>query len=111
MLDFTLNGGNVADTVLRRLFLLLPVGLIVAGVWVTILSLYTIPFRSERGRFVTAIAMSWWDAGRSIWFLWSGVVRLPVVVAGWLWGGLRLGGENAAETIQGLLPAPLLVVD
>src|SRR3989338_1744649 len=111
VLDFSLFGGNGGDTILRRLFLLLPVTLIVVGVWVTIVSLYTIPFRSERGRFVTAIAMSWWDAGRSIWFLWSGVVRLAVVVVGWVWGGLRLGGRIAAETIKGLFQSPLLVLD
>ncbi|MBI4500500.1 MAG: hypothetical protein HY700_05005 [Gemmatimonadetes bacterium] len=111
MLDFSLSGGNTADTVLRRLFLLLPVGLIVAGMWVTILSLYTIPFRSERGRFVTAVAMSWWDAGRSIWFLWSGVVRLAVVVVGWAWGGLRLAARIAAETVKGLFQSPMMVLD
>ena len=111
VLDFSLFGGNVGDTILRRLFLLLPVTLIVIGVWVTIVSLYTIPFRAERGRFATAVAMSWWDAGRSIWFLWSGVVRLAVVVVGWVWGGLRLGGRIAAETIKGLFQSPLLVLD
>jgi len=26
-------------------------------------------------------------------------VRLAVVVVGWVWGGLRLGGKIAAETI------------
>ena len=111
VLDFTLFGDAIWDTILRRLFLLLPAGLLVTGVWITLLSLYTIPFRAERGRYVTTIAMSWWDAGRSIWFLWSGVVRLLIVALGWVWGSLRLAFRIAKETIKGLLQSPLMVLD
>lgn len=111
VLDFSLFGDTIADTILRRLFLLLPTGLIVIGMWVSITSLYTIPFRSERGRFVTSMAMSWWDAGRSVWFLWSGVVRLVVVALGWLWGGLRLALRITRETIKGIFQSPMMVLD
>jgi hypothetical protein len=111
VLDMSLFGDAIWDTVLRRAFLLLPAGLLITGMWVTIASLYTLPFRSERGRFVTTMAMSWWDAGRSIWFLWSGVVRLLIVTVGWIWGGLRLGLRIAKETIKGLFQSPLMVLD
>jgi hypothetical protein len=111
VLEFSLSGDTVADTVLRRLFLVLPAGLLITGMWVTIASLYTIPFRSERGRFVTSMAMSWWDAGRSIWFLWSGVVRLAVVALGWVWGTLRVSLRITRETIKGMLQSPMMVLD
>jgi len=111
VLDFTLFGDAIWDTILRRLFLLLPAGLLVTGVWITLLSLYTIPFRAERGRYVTTIAMSWWDAGRSIWFLWSGMVRLVVVAIGWVWSSLRLALRIARETIKGIFNSPMMVLD
>src|SRR6267378_6642801 len=101
VLGFDLGGDQVWDVILRRVFLLVPTLLLVVGVWVSAASLYTLPFRAERGRFVTTLAMSWWDAGRSIWFLWSGVVRLLIVALGWIWGSLRLGLRIAKETIKG----------
>lgn len=111
LIQFNVDGSAVWEVVLRRVFLLLPSLLLVAGVWVTMLSLYTLPFRAERGRFVTTMAMSWWDAGRSIWFFWSGVVRLFVVVIGWAWGLLRLGLRLAAQMLRGVVEQPFAMLD
>jgi hypothetical protein len=41
---FTLSGQNPWEMGLKAVFLLLPVGLLVAGVWCTMASLYTLPF-------------------------------------------------------------------
>src|SRR3989454_12391727 len=49
----------------KALLLFFPAMVLVAGVWGTMVSLYTIPFRSGRGRFLAALLMSWWDAVRS----------------------------------------------
>src|SRR4051812_49782534 len=40
--------------------LLVPVLVVAAGSWCTMLSLYTIPFRSGRGQFLTTLLMTWW---------------------------------------------------
>jgi hypothetical protein len=111
VLGFSLSGESTLDTVLRRTFLLLPVTLVVVGVWVTVLSLYTVPFRAHRGRFATTMAMTWWDAGRSIWFFWSGVVRLLVVLVGWVWGLLKLSVRLVFEAIKSAVQSPFAMLD
>lgn len=111
VMSFSLAGDSLWEVLLRRLFLLLPGLVLVVGVWTTVLTLYTLPFRAERGRFVTTVAMSWWDAGRSIWFFWSGVVRLLVVVVGWVWGSLRMAFRIATEMIKGVLQQPFAMLD
>lgn len=111
VLQFSLSGNATVDTALRRVFLLLPSLLVVVGVWVTVVSLYTIPFRAERGRFTTTMAMSWWDAGRSIWFFWTGVVRLLVMLVGWVWGLLRLAVRMVVQGLKGAFQSPFMMLD
>src|SRR5687768_3943525 len=71
----TIAAQNPGVMLLAALLLALPALLLVAGMWSTMVSLYTLPFRSGRGGFVTQMLMAWWDAGRSIWFYWSGIAR------------------------------------
>src|SRR5687768_9612622 len=59
------SGPSVIGVVLGSIALLGPVLLLIAGVWCTMVSLYTLPFRSGRGGFITALLMAWWDAGRT----------------------------------------------
>ena len=91
--------------------LLLPVGLLVAGVWCTMASLYTLPFRSGRGGFLTALLMSWWDAGRSVWFFWAGTLRVTVVLIGWLWNTMRAMLRLLWQTIKGAAASPFALLD
>src|SRR3989440_12822124 len=51
----------------KALLLFFPAVGLVAGVLGTMVSLYTIPFRSGRGRFLGALLLSWWGAGRLAW--------------------------------------------
>ncbi|HEX9581521.1 MAG TPA: hypothetical protein VF970_10490 [Gemmatimonadales bacterium] len=111
VMQFSLTGDTMLDMALRWVFLLLPATLVVVGVWVTILSLYTVPFRAQRGRFATTMAMLWWDAGRSIWFFWSGVVRLFVVLVGWVWGLLKLAVQLAVQAVKGAVQSPFVMLD
>lgn len=111
LLGFSLFGNNPFDATLRWVFLMLPSLLVVVGVWVSIASLYTLPFRAERGRFATTMAMAWWDAGRSIWFFWTGVVRLSVVLVGWVWGLLRLAVRLVVQGLKGAFQSPFVMLD
>src|SRR5262245_27782132 len=74
---------NIAVSAVMIVALAMPALLLVAGTWSTMLSLYTLPFRSGRGHFVTAMLMMWWDAGRVVWLYWTGFARLAVALAGW----------------------------
>ncbi len=91
LINFAWYGGSTTEIVFKRVFVILPVLLLVGAMWSTMVSLYTLPFRSARGSFVTALLTSWWDAGRTIWFFWAGTIRVGVVIVGWMWGMLRLG--------------------
>lgn len=111
IMQFNLGGDAAWEVVLRRVFLLLPSLILVVGVWVSVLTIYTVPFRAERGRFVTTMSMAWWDAGRSIWFFWSGVVRLFVVVIGWVWSLIRLFFRLLSEMLKGIVQQPFAMLD
>lgn len=111
VLSFTMFGGGTLDTIARRTFLFLPALTLVVGVWLTAGSLYTVPFRRDRGRFLTTVTMTWWDAGRSLWFFWAGLLQLATALAGWLWSTLRFGGRMAIEGVRGVLRSPFVALD
>ena len=71
-------------TAVKYVFLLFPALLGIGAIWVTLLSLYTLPFRAGRVRFVSMMLLAWWDAARSVWLYWVGVVRVAAVAVGWL---------------------------
>ena len=111
MMNFVWYGDTTLEIVLKRVVVLLPMLLVLTGVWVTMVSLYTIPFRSNRGRFATALLTSWWDAGRTAWFYWAGIVRLGVVLVGWVWSLLRLAGRLVVAAVRAAFQSPLRVLD
>src|SRR5436853_6064395 len=86
-----LSGDSFWQIIGKFLLLFFPATVLVAGVRGTMVSLYTIPFRSGRGRFLAAMLMSWCDAARMAWYHWSGVARFLLVFVGWLCDPLRLG--------------------
>src|SRR5437762_12041071 len=113
---------NVFATVLRgqtfwelagsSVLLMLPAAVFVAGIWGTMVSLYTIPFRL--GRSVTllqSVALAWWDALRMVWFYWAGLARFLVVLVGWVWGLIKLSARLVVGTIKGAITSPLAVLD
>src|SRR3954466_10888737 len=91
--------------------LLIPVLVIAVGMWCTALSLYTIPFRSGRGTFLTALLMTWWDAGRCIWLFWSGMLRVGVALVGWVIGSIRFGLLMLKNTLLAVFRSPLTLLD
>ena len=100
MINFAWYGGSAGEIVLKRVLVMLPMLLIIAAIWTTMVSLYTLPFRSGRGGFLTAMLTAWWDAGRTIWFFWAGMVRVGVVLVGWVKGLIRLGFAMLKNAFQ-----------
>ena len=111
VLGFSVTGPTVAIGALKAVVMLLPAALLVAAVWCTMASLYTLPFRSGRGGFLTALLLSWWDAGRMIWFYWAGLLRFVVVLLGWLWGLAKLAGSLFVGLVKFLFTRPLALLD
>jgi hypothetical protein len=106
LLQFFLESPSAWVAVGKMVFLLFPMVLLVAGLWCTQLSLYTIPFRSNRVKFAEMMLLGWWDAIRAAWSYWVGVVRFVVVAAGWCLTMARLGLRLIMETFRQVLVSP-----
>lgn len=106
LLTFFLDSPSPWVAALKLVFLLFPVLLGVAAVWCTQLSLYTLPFRAGRVRFVSLMLLTWWDAARAVWMYWAGVVRFAGVAAGWLISLARLVLKLGLETVRQLVMMP-----
>ncbi len=104
-------GDSVAGIVLVSATLLLPALLVIVGLWCTMLSLYTLPFRSGRGSYITALLLAWWDAGRCIWLFWMGFVRVGVALVGWVIGVLRFTWLFFKNLIVGMVRSPFSLLD
>ena len=110
--NFVLQGDSFWALAGMAILLALPAGVFVAGVWGTMVSLYTIPFRL--GRSVTllqSIALAWWDALRMVWFYWAGLGKFLFVMVGWVWGMLKLGVQLVWGTLKGAITSPLAMLD
>ena len=108
---FVVTGNSFWEAFFKFLFLFFPTTVVVAGVWGTMVSLYTIPFRSGRGRFLGALLMSWWDVARMSWFYWFGLVRFLMVFIGSIWGLLRLAVNLLWRTVKQLVMSPFTLLD
>ncbi|PYP94127.1 MAG: hypothetical protein DMD34_09645, partial [Gemmatimonadetes bacterium] len=105
-------GGSFWEVAGKVLLLLFPTFVLVAGVWGTMISLYTIPFRlGHTARVLTALLMSWWDAARMAWFYWVGMARFLIVFVGWIWGLLKLGVGLIWRTVKSLVLSPFALLD
>lgn len=109
--EFLFSGDSFWEVVGKSALLLLPASVLVAGVWGTMVSLYTIPFRSGRGRFLASLLMSWWDVVRMAWFYWFGLVRFLVVFVGWIWGLLKLSAGMIWRTLKTAVTSPFALLD
>jgi hypothetical protein len=103
--------GSPGVVVLKAILLLLPAAVLVVSLWSMMVSLYTLPFRSGRGYFLTAILMSWWDVGRMAWFYWAGMGRFIFVCIGWIGSLIRAFVRLLWNTIKGALNSPFAILD
>ena len=111
LVNFAWYGGSLGEMLFKRMFLLLPVFVLLVAVWTTMVSLYTLPFRSGRAGFMNATLMSYWDSARSVWLFWAGFLRLGVVFVGWTWGALRVGLGLVFTVIKGAVASPMMLLD
>ena len=112
VMGWVLRGDNFWSLAGTAVLLLLPAAVFIAGIWGTMVSLYTIPFRL--GRSVTllqAVALAWWDALRMVWFYWAGLARFLVVLVGWLWGLVKVSVQLVWGTLKGAVTSPFAVLD
>src|SRR5215210_6904747 len=103
--------GSPGIIALKAVLLLLPAAVLIVSMWATMTSLYTLPFRSGRGYFLTALLMSWWDVGRMAWFYWAGMGRFLFVLLGWIGSGIRAAVRLVWNAIKGMLNSPFAVLD
>lgn len=112
VLGFAVTGDSVGLIVLKVVLILLPSALLVAAMWCTMAALYSLPFRLGRtASLLTALLMSWWDAGRMVWFYWAGLVRFIFVALGWIWGLLKLAGSLFVRLVKFIFTRPLALLD
>ncbi len=111
MVNFAWFGETTLEIVFKRTAILLPMFLVIVAVWATMTSLYTLPFRARRARFLTTLTLTWWEASRSIWLYWAGMVRLGVLLVGWFWELLRLGFRLAGTAIRSVMRSPMTALD
>jgi hypothetical protein len=107
----SLINGHPASRLLTWVVLFVPVLVLMAGAWCTAASLYTLPFRSGRGHFLSALLMTWWDAGRCIWLFWAGMLRVGVALIGWVIGSIRFGLLMLKSILLGIVRSPLTLLD
>jgi hypothetical protein len=110
-ITITWTGGHPAARVAAWVLLLMPALLLAAGAWCTLVSLYTLPFRSGRGTFLTSLLMAWWDAGRCIWLFWTGMLRVLIALVGWVIGSVRFGLLMLRNIVLGVFRSPLTLLD
>jgi hypothetical protein len=84
LMDFFMQSPSAWVAAAKYVLLLLPALLGVAALWCTQLSIYTLPFRSGRVHFASAMLLAWWDAARATWLYWIGLVRCIGVACGWV---------------------------
>ena len=110
MMRWTFGHDQTIGFVAGEILLIIPILLIFAGTWSSAASLYTVPFRSGRGRFLTLLLMTWWDAGRCILFFYTGMIRVLVAFVGWIIGSVRFGLRMLKSLIIGLVRSPITLI-
>ena len=95
---------------LKRLFLLLPVGAIIASLWLSILCVLSVVVRQKRTDFFKAFLITWWDLGKSIFAFWGGFFRFLFVLVNSLFALLRVLVVGVWLFIQDVLLVPFRVI-
>lgn len=109
LIDFFLQSPSVWMAAAKYVLLLFPAALALAAIWCTQLSIYTIPFRSGRLLFVSALLLTWWDAARAVWLYWMGLVRLVTVLVGWLMVLAGFVVRTVIHAVRHLISMPFLM--
>ena len=84
LIEFIVDSSSGWIALAKCVLLAVPTALVVVAVWCTQLSLYTLPFRSRRIQFVSTMLVTWWDGLYAACLYWTGLVRVAIVLVGWL---------------------------
>ncbi|MFQ5848517.1 MAG: hypothetical protein ACE5IQ_12710 [Candidatus Methylomirabilales bacterium] len=95
---------------LKLTLFLLPALHVVAGMWCTMFSIYTLPFRGGRHQFVAVVLTTWWDSGRAIGMFWIGMFRALFLSAGWVWGLIRILAAGIYLALADLVTLPFSLI-
>ncbi len=109
LMEFFFESPSAWVAAAKYVLLLFPAALGLAAIWCTQLSIYTLPFRSGRLQFASALLLTWWDAARAVWLYWIGLGRLGTVVIGWL---IVLAGfvvRTVIHAVRHLISMPFLM--
>ena len=100
---------SLVEMLLKRIFILLPALLFIAGLWATMLGVYSFPFRSNRIHFIASITLNWWDLFKAIWLFWVGVFRFAFLSFGWLYGLVIMTFRIIFEFLKELILFPFRI--
>jgi len=103
-------GDAVWLLVMKRLFLLLPLGAVVLGYWTSVLSLPTVVVRAKRRTFISLVLVTWWDLARAIFTFWGGVFRFLARLVISLLGACQMLLVGVWATIQELIALPFRMI-
>jgi hypothetical protein len=106
LVDFFLESASPWSAAAKYIFLLLPMILGTIAIWSTQLAIYTVPFRTGRSRFVSAVLLAWWDAAFAVWLYWVGLARAAMVTVGWLLALSNLAVHLGAALVRHIGGAP-----
>jgi hypothetical protein len=94
----------------KRVFLLLPVGAVLAGLWASILCILSVIVRQKRVEFTKAFLLTWWDMGKSVFAFWGGFFKFFFVLVNSLFGLLRVMVTGLWLLLEDILLLPFRVI-
>jgi hypothetical protein len=95
---------------LKRLFLLLPLGGIAFGYWASVLSVPSLLIRTHRRAYVGLVLITWWDLARATFTFWGGVFRFLLQVAVTLLGFAQVLVVGLWSMVREVLLMPFRLV-
>lgn len=106
LLGLVLDHSSIGTIAASYLLLLFPALLAIGGMWCTMLSVYTVPFRSGRVDLLKMLLLAWWDSALATWTYWVGLGRFVIVVMGWLITLTQLVLRLVLDTLRQVIMFP-----
>jgi len=103
-------GDPVWLLILKRIFLLLPLGAVALAYWTSVLSVPTIVVRAKRRTFISLLLVTWWDLARAVFAFWGGTFRFVLRLGLSLFGLIQMLLVGIWALVQEMIVLPLRVV-
>jgi hypothetical protein len=103
-------GDPVGLLVVKRLFLLMPLGAVTVAYWTSVLSVPTIIVRQKRRNFIGLVLTTWWDLARATFTFWGGVFRFLLQLFISLLGAVQMLVVGLWAMVQELIVLPLRLI-